>query len=109
MKTTNQLPGIYTPTSLPAPSSSIPTSASLLEPTHALQSTPVVQGFKIFVNIAFDAGVPPPPKSSENDIRKAMAGDEGAYFVPVAVSDGREATDKGVSLRIAHNGELGRA
>lgn len=55
----------------------------------------MVHGFKIFLNIAFDAGVPPPPSSSENDIRKAMSGDEGAYFVPVVVSDGREVTDKG--------------
>lgn len=44
--------------------------------------------------MAYDAGVPEPPRSSEAAIRKAMAGDENAYFVPVIVSDGREVLDK---------------
>ena len=49
------------------------------------------------MNIAYDDGVPPPPKSSEGDIRKAMMGEDvNAYFVPVIVSDGREVTDKGM-------------
>lgn len=89
VKTTNQEPGIYTPAALsekqPSPNS--------LEPV--LRSTPVTHGFKIFINVAFDRGVPPPPRSFEGDIRKSMAGDENAYFVPVVVSDGREVTDKG--------------
>lgn len=49
------------------------------------------------MNVAYEDGVPPPPKSSESDIRKAMAGEDvNAYFVPVIVSDGREVTDKGM-------------
>jgi hypothetical protein len=89
VKTTSQEPGIYTPTSLPEKQP----SPNSLEPV--LHSTPVTDGFKIFINIAFHQGVPPPPRSSESDIRKAMAGDENAYFVPIIVSDGREVTDKG--------------
>lgn len=91
VKTTNQEPGIYTPTALPERQ----LSPNSLEPQAVRHSTPVTHGFKIFVNIALEQGVPPPPQSSENDIRKVMAGDENAYFVPVVVSDGREVTDKG--------------
>jgi hypothetical protein len=89
VKTTNQEPGIYTPAVLPEKQP----PRNSLEP--ALRSTPLTHGFKIFINIAFDQGVPPPPRSSESDIRKAMTGDENAYFVPVVVSDGREVPDKG--------------
>ena len=89
VKTTTQKPGIYTPTA----STDKQLSPTLLEPTK--YSTSISYGFKIFINIAFDRGVPPPPRSSESDIRKAMAGDEDAYFIPVVVSDGREVTDKG--------------
>lgn len=92
VKTTNEQPGIYTPTVLPQSSSSAKSKNSL-EPV--LQSTIVTKGFKVFINIAYEHGVPPPPRSSENDIRKAMAGEANAYFVPVVISDGREATDKG--------------
>lgn len=90
VKTTNEEPGIYTPAAFP----NQPQSSKTLEPI--LQSTRVTKGFKVFINIAYEHGVPPPPRSSETDIRKAMAGDENAYFVPVVVSDGREVTDKGM-------------
>lgn len=97
VKTTNEQPGIYTPTVLPQPS--VPAkSKNSLEP--ALQSTIVTKGFKIFINIAYEHGVPPPPRSSENEIRKAMSGDANTFFVPVVISDGREATDKGLLLEL---------
>ena len=89
VKTTNQEPGIYSPT---VPPDKQP-SPTLLEP--AQRSIPVPHGFKIFINIAFDRDVPPPPQSSESDIRKAMAGDDKTHFVPIVVSDGHEVTDKG--------------
>ncbi|KIJ18200.1 hypothetical protein PAXINDRAFT_110714 [Paxillus involutus ATCC 200175] len=60
-----------------------------------------VAGSKIFVNIAWDANVPPPPPGSEDAIRNAMQGlgiDESnpdAWFVPVVVSDARPDSDKG--------------
>ncbi|KAF8840324.1 hypothetical protein BDN67DRAFT_968730 [Paxillus ammoniavirescens] len=62
---------------------------------------PVQKGSKIFVNIAWDANVPPPPPGSEDAIRDAMQGleiDESnpdAWFVPVVVSDARPDSDKG--------------
>lgn len=62
---------------------------------------PVQKGSKIFVNIAWDANVPPPPPGSEDAIRNAMQGlgiDESnpdAWFVPVVVSDARPDSDKG--------------
>lgn len=89
VKTTNQEPGIYSPT---VPSDKQP-SPTLLEP--AQRSIPVPHGLKIFINIAFDRDVPPPPQSSESDIRKAMVGDDKTHFVPIVVSEGREVTDKG--------------
>lgn len=95
VKTTNQIPGVYSPTTLPDPNTAATASATNRLDGPRMQQTPVDVGFKIFLNIAYDDGVPPPPKASESDIRKAMAGDENSYFVPVVVSDGREATDKG--------------
>ena len=65
----------------------------------------VPKGCKIFVNIAWDANVPPPPEGSEDAIQKVMSGegelDEGAlatgrgWFVPVVVSEPRSDADKG--------------
>ncbi|KAK2466606.1 hypothetical protein APHAL10511_000864 [Amanita phalloides] len=58
----------------------------------------VPKGLKIFVNIAWDQNVPPPPEASKEDIQRAMQGqdiDERVeWFVPVVVSEGRNATDK---------------
>ncbi|KAJ3856065.1 pre-RNA processing PIH1/Nop17-domain-containing protein [Lentinula lateritia] len=56
--------------------------------------------YKIFVNVAWDANVPPPPDGNEDSIQRAMNGDEldkgnlDAWFVPVIVSEGRFDTDK---------------
>ncbi|KAJ3993743.1 pre-RNA processing PIH1/Nop17-domain-containing protein [Lentinula boryana] len=60
-----------------------------------------VAGFKIFVNVAWDANVPPPPDGNEEAIQRAMNGDEldkgnlDDWFVPVIVSEGKFDTDKG--------------
>ncbi|KAI0341242.1 hypothetical protein BDW22DRAFT_1346504 [Trametopsis cervina] len=66
----------------------------------------IARGQKVFVNVAWDANVPPPPDASNEVIRKAMAGEqhdgegvigegrEGAWFVPVIVSEPRRDVDK---------------
>ncbi|TFK83862.1 hypothetical protein K466DRAFT_655013 [Polyporus arcularius HHB13444] len=58
-------------------------------------------GLKIFVNIAWDANVPPPPDGSDAAIERAMAdntpveADQASqWFVPVIVSEPRFDTDK---------------
>lgn len=61
---------------------------------------PVTKGLKIFVNIAWDSNVPPPPQGSEEAIQHAMRGlhiDESnpdGWFVPLVVSDARRDSDK---------------
>ena len=78
-------------------------NANLLEP--APGPIPIPKGLKVFVNIAWDANVPPPPEGSEDAIQRAMQGedvDEGdpsGWYVPVIVSNGRQDTDKGVFSR----------
>jgi hypothetical protein len=52
---------------------------------------------KLFVNIAWDKHVPPPPpNATENAIQEAMVG-RGNYYVPVIISETREDLDKGDS------------
>ncbi|KAF7974219.1 hypothetical protein HWV62_13199 [Athelia sp. TMB] len=67
----------------------------LLEPATAAPDA-LPAGTKVFVNIAWDAGVPAPPPGSEDAVQAAMRGDEPdeGYYVPVVVSDGRTDTDK---------------
>ncbi|KAH7911790.1 hypothetical protein BJ138DRAFT_1112913 [Hygrophoropsis aurantiaca] len=78
---------------------------------------PIPKGLKIFINIAWDANVPPPPPGSDDAIQKAMLGDDSnelsvdePWFVPVVVSDGRQDTDKDqyhiYCYRGAHNGAI---
>lgn len=62
----------------------------------------VKQGLKIFVNIAWDSNVPPPPPGSEDVVHRAMQGlhiDESnpdlAWFVPIVLSGARQDSDKG--------------
>jgi PIH1 N-terminal domain len=64
----------------------------------------VQKGLKVFVNIAWDSNVPPPPEGSEEVIQKAMLGEhlddlnpEG-WYIPVIVSGGRQDKDKGAHL-----------
>ncbi|KAI0688502.1 pre-RNA processing PIH1/Nop17-domain-containing protein [Cytidiella melzeri] len=64
----------------------------------------VARGQKVFINIAWDANVPPPPDASNDEIQKAMNGGQdfdddvlasgGAWFVPVIVSEPRTDVDK---------------
>ncbi|KAJ3500356.1 hypothetical protein NLJ89_g9834 [Agrocybe chaxingu] len=85
-----------TPGVLPAPP--VPkTSPNLLEPNAPIT---VPKGLKVFVNIAWDSKVPPPPEGSEEEILRAMQGEEvgetnpSGWYVPVIVSNGREDKDK---------------
>ncbi len=61
----------------------------------------IARGQKVFVNVAWDANVPPPPDASNEDIQRAMAGEQDAtdnpWFVPVIVSEPRTDLDKGES------------
>lgn len=73
--------------------------------TPSLTQVAVPQGLKVFLNIAWDKNVPPPPEGSEDVIQRTMQGEDGDvlnpdgcdWFVPVIVSCGREDTDKGQS------------
>ncbi|KDR74195.1 hypothetical protein GALMADRAFT_100012 [Galerina marginata CBS 339.88] len=57
-------------------------------------------GLKVFVNIAWDPNVPPPPEGSEDAIQRAMQGEDidetnsSGWYVPVIVSNAREDKDK---------------
>lgn len=91
-----------TPTVLPpSPSAKPPSNSNLLEPTPS--PIPVPKGLKVFVNIAWDPHVPPPPEGNEDAIKRAMQGqdvdekDPSVWYVPVIVSNGRPDTDKGAS------------
>ncbi|KAF9040151.1 pre-RNA processing PIH1/Nop17-domain-containing protein [Panaeolus papilionaceus] len=78
-------------------------NTNVLEP--APQPTPIPQGMKVFVNIAWDPKVPPPPEGSEEAIQRAMKGEDGewdqtttgqlkGWYVPVIVSNGKIDADK---------------
>ncbi|KAG8215273.1 pre-RNA processing PIH1/Nop17-domain-containing protein [Butyriboletus roseoflavus] len=60
----------------------------------------VKKGLKIFVNIAWDSNVPPPPPGNDDAIHRAMRGlgiddsNPGAWFVPIVLSDARQDSDK---------------
>src|SRR5882762_6953635 len=62
----------------------------------------IPKGLKIFVNIAWDPNVPPPPEGSEDVIQKAMLGEDldslnpEGWYVPTVISEGRQDKDKGV-------------
>ncbi|KIK37957.1 hypothetical protein CY34DRAFT_108871 [Suillus luteus UH-Slu-Lm8-n1] len=68
--------------------------------TTGASSNTIPKGLKVFVNIAWDTNVPPPPPASEDAIQKAMLGrdyDESnsdGWFIPVIVSDLRDDKDK---------------
>ncbi|KAJ7233382.1 pre-RNA processing PIH1/Nop17-domain-containing protein [Mycena rebaudengoi] len=76
-----------------------PPPKNLLEPERSSVSVP--NGRKVFVNIAWDPNVPPPPEGNEEAIQRAMLGQDepedlnpDAWFVPVIVSDAKQDTDK---------------
>ena len=84
---------------LPPPPTPSPSNSNLLEPTPG--PIPVPKGLKVFVNIAWDPHVPPPPEGNEDAIKRAIQGedvdknDPSVWYVPVIVSNGRQDTDKG--------------
>ncbi|KAJ7141831.1 pre-RNA processing PIH1/Nop17-domain-containing protein [Mycena crocata] len=69
-----------------------------LEPQRTSLAVP--KGLKVFINIAWDANVPPPPKGNEEAIQRAMRGEDtdrptpDAWFVPVVVSEAKQDKDK---------------
>ncbi|PIL25928.1 hypothetical protein GSI_11681 [Ganoderma sinense ZZ0214-1] len=79
-------------------------SAPLSEPdspptSHSLINIPV--GLKIFVNIAWDSNVPPPPDASDAAIDRAvthsstnLSEHDTRWFIPLIVSDPRTDSDK---------------
>ncbi|EJF60086.1 hypothetical protein DICSQDRAFT_107741 [Dichomitus squalens LYAD-421 SS1] len=80
--------------SCPLPSSS---SSDVSSPT----AINITNGLKVFVNIAWDSNVPPPPEGSDAAIERAMAAqaaldpDQAAeWFVPVIVTEPRSDIDK---------------
>ena len=90
-----------TPTALPQPPLP-PSSLNLLEPNPSPILVP--KGLKVFINIAWDPHVPPPPEGNEDVIKRAMQGedvdyekDPSAWYVPVIVSNARQDIDKGAS------------
>ena len=97
VKSTSLQQGFYTQSS-PRPPSDV------LEPS-SLRPIPIPQNLKIFVNVAWDSNVPPPPAGSEEIIQSAMVGEEvdemnsGGWYVPVIVSDGRQDKDRGQPSR----------
>ncbi|KAI0656340.1 hypothetical protein C8Q70DRAFT_1056885 [Cubamyces menziesii] len=84
--------------SLPAPSSAQNASSSSAPAPFTIPAN-----LKVFINIAWDKHVPPPPDASEAAIERAIAGDVALdpsasdpadWFVPVIVSEPRQDKDK---------------
>ena len=79
-------------------------SSNLLEPsTPSGRTLDIPKGVKLFINVAWDANVPPPPDAPEMAIRRAVMGEDfsdgltpGVYYVPIIISDPKEDKDKGV-------------
>lgn len=80
-------------------------STTLQQSLHK-NGTQIPKGLKVFVNIAWDSNVPPPPQGSEDVIQKAMHGEDldsvdnlnpDGWYVPTVVSEGRQDTDKCLS------------
>ena len=70
------------------------------EPFPTRNTIAISKGLKVFVNIAWDPNVPPPPDGVDLAIQKVF-GDDGdtssadAFYMPVVISDGRQDKDKG--------------
>ncbi|KAF9526056.1 pre-RNA processing PIH1/Nop17-domain-containing protein [Crepidotus variabilis] len=108
VKSTTLGPGVIPPPPPSAASATKPkaTHPNFLEPTAAANAPiPVQKGTKVFVNIAWDANVPPPPEGNEDAIQRAMQGEDDqlnpdAWYVPVIVSNARQDKDKAGSPSI---------
>ena len=66
------------------------------------QSLPIPAGLKIFVNIAWDANIPPPPEGTPAAIEQALSAnvdisphEASQWIIPLIVSDPRADKDKG--------------
>ncbi|KAH8112119.1 hypothetical protein DFH11DRAFT_1788451 [Phellopilus nigrolimitatus] len=84
-------------------------------PARLPKTLQIPKGTKVFLNIAWDKHVPAPPPVDEAVVRRAMMGEdledgagigEGAYYVPVVVSEPREATDKSGKSSIVFDWKL---
>ncbi|KAH9948453.1 pre-RNA processing PIH1/Nop17-domain-containing protein [Amylocystis lapponica] len=79
-----------------------PASRTRLDrPTVVANTITIPVGLKVFVNVAWDTNVPPPPHGSEDAIQHAMHAHDALadanpedWFVPVLVSEPREDRDK---------------
>ncbi|KAG9311021.1 pre-RNA processing PIH1/Nop17-domain-containing protein [Chiua virens] len=78
------------------------TNDAQIHPT-AFQDQPhafhVPIGLKVFVNVAWDSNVPPPPPATEDAICRTIQGldidpSPAAWFVPIVLSDARQDMDK---------------
>jgi hypothetical protein len=83
------------------PASSVPTSGNFIlgESTNP-SVVPIPLGLKVFINIAWDANVPPPPEGVDIAISNAFGEvvdghDADHLYIPVVISHGRPDTDKG--------------
>ncbi|KAG1801014.1 pre-RNA processing PIH1/Nop17-domain-containing protein [Suillus plorans] len=76
------------------------TATSLLASAPSDTPGAIPKGLKVFVNIAWDTNVPPPPPGSEDTIQKVIRGqhynesNSDGWFIPVLVSDPRDDKDK---------------
>ncbi|KAG1823046.1 pre-RNA processing PIH1/Nop17-domain-containing protein [Suillus variegatus] len=101
--TLNPLPGFCVKSSALQQAIAPRTATSLLAsaPSDTLGAPITIpKGLKVFVNIAWDTNVPPPPPGSEDTIQKVLRGQDynesnsDGWFIPVLVSDLRDDKDK---------------
>jgi len=70
------------------------------EPFPTRNTIAISKGLKVFVNIAWDPNVPPPPDGVDLAIQKVFGADGDTssaddWYMPVVISDGRQDKDKG--------------
>ena len=94
VKSTTLQAGSYTPSAQSTPSGNV-----AIEEPPSRTTISIPNGLKVFINIAWDHNVPPPPEGVEEAVKKAYFEGEDApdddVYVPVVVSDGRQDKDKG--------------
>ena len=80
-----------------------------VSPESPPQPVTIPTGLKVFVNIAWDANIPPPPDGTDAAIENALASqsdispdDAAQWFLPLIVSDPRPDSDKGASSFTSH-------
>ena len=77
------------------------------------QPVAIPTGLKVFVNIAWDANVPPPPHGTDAAIERAVSSrseisldDAVDWFLPLVLSDPRSDKDKGVIIPTCRSSPL---